>query len=432
MTTFSATAQQSTFDSTNTLADAGAPRPRAVRPGRPKLANGDWGAIKTSESRSGCWRARARYRDYDGAIHDLARQASDPADARERLVAAMKNYGRMHNANQTATPTMTIAELCAFFISNLEEEGTTSRQTRVGYESVLRRCVIPNIGLRVIKSLDIVDAEQFVQSLKSTGKRSNARSARNLLRRMFDDALRLGLIERNPFFSTKSVLRPTPTPRALTPNQMVALWDAAKAWDRVSRRGPQSGLSVSDVLAVLMGSGCRIGEALALRWDDVDLSGPVPTVRFCGTLTGDAKLQRKSSTKTEAGMRTVPIPSALREVLVDRKSRSTRNGPDDAVFSTSKGTWISPSNFGRIWRRVRGNAGDVLGEDLTWVTPHSLRRTVATRIFEVHGLEAASGQLGHSSTAVTARHYVERNTIARPDMSGVTQMMFTPDTVDIA
>ena len=62
-----------------------------------------------------------------------------------------------------------------------------------------------------------------------------------------------------------------------------------------------------------------------------------------------------------------------------------------------------------VWRAVRG-------EDYEWVKPHTLRKTAGTMVAHAMGVEAAAAMLGHSSTAITERHYIERARIA-PDSS---------------
>jgi integrase len=51
-----------------------------------------------------------------------------------------------------------------------------------------------------------------------------------------------------------------------------------------------------------------------------------------------------------------------------------------------------------------------LPEDLSWVTPHSFRRTVATMVRDAHGPALAQQQLSHATLATTEAHYLQRNT----------------------
>jgi integrase len=61
-------------------------------------------------------------------------------------------------------------------------------------------------------------------------------------------------------------------------------------------------------------------------------------------------------------------------------------------------------------------------EFLQGVTPHSFRRTVATEIDEVYDAEAAKNQLGHTSKAVTERHYINRKLVV-PDYRAATERL---------
>ena len=56
-----------------------------------------------------------------------------------------------------------------------------------------------------------------------------------------------------------------------------------------------------------------------------------------------------------------------------------------------------------------------LPEDLSWVTPHGFRRTVATVVRDMHGPAAAQQQLSHAKLATTEAHYLQRQT-SGPDV----------------
>jgi len=58
--------------------------------------------------------------------------------------------------------------------------------------------------------------------------------------------------------------------------------------------------------------------------------------------------------------------------------------------------------------RDRSGRPDGPANMFEWVTPHTMRRTVATIVAEQLGDEAAAGQLGHSSPTVTRKHYIDR------------------------
>lgn len=88
----------------------------------------------------------------------------------------------------------------------------------------------------------------------------------------------------------------------------------------------------------------------------------------------------------------------------------------DLVLPSSTGTLRDPHNLRRSWRDARASAG------FDWVTPHTFRRTVATLIDRERSLEDAALQLGHSGTAVTSRHYIEKTGLA-PDLRDVLEAL---------
>jgi integrase len=90
-------------------------------------------------------------------------------------------------------------------------------------------------------------------------------------------------------------------------------------------------------------------------------------------------------------------------------------GGNDLVFANRNGTPLEPANFRRLWREARG-------EDWAAVKPSSFRKAVATLIERESGSLIASRQLGHSSDAITKKHYIEKNRHA-PDSSHILEQM---------
>jgi integrase len=94
-----------------------------------------------------------------------------------------------------------------------------------------------------------------------------------------------------------------------------------------------------------------------------------------------------------------------------RMQLNAQSNPWDVVFPSSTGTLRDPHNVRRQWREARGDA-------FAWVTPHAFRKTVATLIDRERGDHDASAQLGHSGTAVTRKHYIEK-AVEAPDLTAV-------------
>ncbi len=67
-------------------------------------------------------------------------------------------------------------------------------------------------------------------------------------------------------------------------------------------------------------------------------------------------LVREDRTKTQAGIRTLALPTFAVNILLRRQVQEPANEVD-AVFATRNGTWVSAHNVRRQWRAVRADAG---------------------------------------------------------------------------
>jgi integrase len=151
------------------------------------------------------------------------------------------------------------------------------------------------------------------------------------------------------------------------------------------------------LLATLVFAGLRIGEALALRWRDVDLARGTITVR---------------AAKTDAGVRTVNVLPVLRDELADYRARVV--AADGLVFGTSTGARQGATN---IRRRVLARAVELANEQLAkehlaplpaGLTPHSLRRTFASLLFATDEPPPyVMAQMGHTTPNLTLAMYAK-------------------------
>jgi integrase len=86
----------------------------------------------------------------------------------------------------------------------------------------------------------------------------------------------------------------------------------------------------------------------------------------------DGSLEVQQRTKTSGSSRVLVVPEFTRRMLIERRERLQPTSSNDLVFASTSGTPQDPDNLRRLWRRVREQAG------LDWVTPHTIRKTVAT------------------------------------------------------
>lgn len=150
------------------------------------------------------------------------------------------------------------------------------------------------------------------------------------------------------------------------------------------------------LVATLVFAGLRIGEALSLRWQDIDLARGTIKVR---------------AAKTAAGERDVKVLPVLYDELASYKAR-VMPAPGALVFGTSTGAKQGATN---VRRRLLAPAVELAntqlakqGKDLLpeGLTPHSLRRTFASLLFAI-GVPPtrAMRQMGHTSASLTLEVY---------------------------
>lgn len=158
--------------------------------------------------------------------------------------------------------------------------------------------------------------------------------------------------------------------------------------------------------SVALAVGLRRGEALGLRWSDVDLTNGVLHLEQALYRVGGELAVHEL--KTEGSSSTIPLPPKLVPILRQHRhdqlsdaatSEANRQG---LVFTSSRGTPLEPRNVNRAFSELVKKAG------VRPIRLHDLRHSCATLLFTM-GVEAATVQriLRHSSIAVTTGVYME-------------------------
>ena len=154
----------------------------------------------------------------------------------------------------------------------------------------------------------------------------------------------------------------------------------------------------------MLATGVRIGEALAVGWDEVDLHEGSVSVEWILTRVTGVGLVRVPRTKGATNERRLPLPPF--GVAMLRRRHAARAPGVLPIFPDSGGGWRDPSNTSRSLREARGTEG------FDWVTSHVFRKTCAT-ILDETGLTArnVADQLGHSKVSMTQVVYMGRGAV---------------------
>lgn len=264
------------------------------------------------------------------------------------------------------------------------------------------RYLVPLSGIRLPK-LTPNDVRRHIQEMLTTpDERGETLSPAtvNYNRRVLSMALKQavddGLIPRNVTTSVKPLKVPRFEPRILTHDEVGHFLDAAQS-------DPNGALWTT-----MLGTGLRLGEAVALRWQDIDLAtgvlsvtGSISQIRRSIRQPGQARLSRVEP-KTAAGLRTIKLPAFVVESLRHHRAEIIDKPRNIAghVFTTPRGTPLDGTNVYHQWRRFLGAHG------LPRLRQHDLRHTAASLMLASgSGLDDVMRHLGHSSITVTVNTY---------------------------
>jgi len=170
--------------------------------------------------------------------------------------------------------------------------------------------------------------------------------------------------------------------------------DEASAYLRAARTAAEAAEDQQDAEAVRVAAyaGLRLGELLALRWEDVDWSGSVLTI--------SRALSAGEESSTKSGrVRRVPLADQAAAALERISRRENFTEPEDLVFPNTIGRTLDGSALRRRFKRARDAAGL---RPLRW---HDLRHTFGS-LLVAGGVDLVSVKdaLGHSQLTTTSRY----------------------------
>lgn len=377
---------------------------------RPTLPIGTFGSITTKEVRPGVYRARTRFRDFDGVTREIKGTGRSAAAAARELKAKIAD--RSAPTGDLIGTDMRISQVADIWLSLYRAEQRSEATTANEYQRIIENVINPAIGNIRLREATAGRLERLIKSQESHSRRKKTKT---VLKMMFDAAVIDDALPANPVSSTSRLRGQKNEVQALSVEDLNAVRSAVDAWMTKKRPGPKPNKDMPDIVDLLLATGCRIGEVLAFRWTDIDFTATPPTVSISGTIkteTGKGTY-RKPKPKSDASKRTIALPPFAVDVLMRRRIEQRPNHYN-AVFATRNGTWHQVGNIERRWRTIRADTG------FEWVTPHTFRKTVATLIDRLVDSDTAARVLGHSSDAITKEFYIEKDRTT-PDVTHILQ-----------
>lgn len=263
-----------------------------------------------------------------------------------------------------------------------------------GYEVHVRRHIKPELGRVHLERLEPSHIQAFLNQKVASGlSPKTVRYLRGTLRTALNQAMRWGLVSRNA--------------AALVDGPRVQPYEIAPFTPAEARRflTAVKGHRLEALYTVALALGLRQGEALGLRWQDIDLQ--------MGYLRVSKQLQRVDGKfelvepKTARSRRTIVMPPTVTRALIDHQKRQFQERPQDGVwnplglvFTRPDGVPLDGTVVTHDFHRVLDRAG------LIQRRFHDLRHSCASLLL-AQGVPArvVMEVLGHSQIAITMNTY---------------------------
>jgi len=282
-----------------------------------------------------------------------------------------------------------------------------SPRTKTSYEMIIRRHLIPELGSISLNQLGPRHLQAFYSRQKAQGRVDGkgqlsprtVRYCHSLLVEALGHAVKLGLLSRN-------IARATEAPRLDHRVMPILAPEDVPRFLETARETPYYTLYY-----LLLHTGLRRGEALALKWKSIDLGlaslGVSAYLSVVETLYKNGTYVIKEP-KTSSGKRRIALSPSLALVLRQHRAEQQAQqallgkplADDDFVFAHPDGTPLDPSTVSHAFNKVIRRAG------LPHIRLHDLRHTHASLLLQagVHP-KVVQERLGHSSIRVTLDTY---------------------------
>lgn len=357
-----------------------------------------------SKREDGTWWARITIgKDKDGKQKRKAFYGKTRKEVQEKLTAALND---VNNDMYIEPSKLTVEQWMDIFLTDYKKNSIRV-STYAKYYGMNKKFIVPKLGKHKLIEVRHDMVQRFLNELVELSLAPKTiKHYRSLITMAFQQAYEIRLITRNPLVNLK-------IPKLIKKDRRVLSKEEQKHFIALAKE-----TKYGNIFIFLLGTGLRIGEALALTWNDVDFENN--TIFINKTLTrtkdpvnaqSDEKFYGIGPVKTHAGNRYIPlansIVSLLKQVELEQKNNKSLWGDtfndSNLVFCSDKGKLLTHLPVWKQFREIMERIGIDYGENFSI---HCLRHTFATRGLE-NGIELKVMQelLGHSNISMTANTY---------------------------
>lgn len=308
---------------------------------RQKLMVGTYGEISCVRLKNGSWQARARYCDVDGVV----RQYRKNGETKTKATANLKSFFVEHTGtfgDGAIAPDDTVQDLLDLWFLKMEQADGGPRPETLGYyRSHVRWVLDPKKTDHPLGAYQLRHVRPVIiqAALDSAGVSPDMRAKiRSVLVRAFNLAIFHEAINGNPASAVPSVPLPRSKKKPVPVEDLDAVRAAIREWANAEKRNGPKSVDLPDIVEMLIATGMRIGELLALRWSDIELTPPPerPGRRGLVPMVDGERpdhLEGTASRLREDGRRAPPhrTPGLGRRVAAPAEGRPTAKRPRRGV-----------------------------------------------------------------------------------------------------
>ena len=298
------------------------------------------------------------------------------------------------------------------------------------YKYMYNMFVRPNLGKARVSTVKKTDVKRFYNMLADERglQASTIDSVHTVLHQVLDMAVDDAYLRVNPSNNVLKELKQshafkTEKRRGLTMPEQELLLDYLQRNHTYSHWYP--------IIAVMVGTGLRVGEVTGLRWCDIDLDEGIIDVNHTLVYYDHRNSEGKkgcyfniNTPKTKAGVRQVPMLDFVKEAFIQERDYQRANdiqclvtidGYTDFIFVNRFGNTQHQGNLNKAIRRIIRDCNDevLLKEEddpvlLPHFSCHSLRHTFTTRMCEAGvNVKVIQDALGHADISTTLNIYAD-------------------------
>ena len=302
--------------------------------------------------------------------------------------------------------------LNALFDESMKAKKGLRASTIDNYNLLWNKNIRKDFGKMKVADIKKAHIERLYRDFEKKGMhKSTIKNYHHLIRAALDIAVENDLIRKNPADNAKYDGE-TDERKALTKDEQKSLLEFL---------GKETIYTIyKPLLTVFLGTGLRASELCGLTWKDIDFDKNEISVnhqllkRKTAAENGQNMLYIEK-TKTAAGVRTIPMTTAVRDALKDqrelnlllgRRGFAEIDGYTDFVFITKNHTPYCITNINFILNNIVKAHNKEIELQLPHISAHILRHTAITRLAE-SGIEPKTLQTiaGHSSITITMNVY---------------------------